>query len=763
MNELEDIREDLAAFADDDEGYELDEAGDLLIHRHGSEISARIFYGPDGTLCVEVEDQQVSYRDFLVRQLGQLDVLAMRLHEKRHGVDAFVDADALLETADGDRTRTKALKALEAQCTDTLGFRARVCFLTADAGQGKTALLREYQARNAKNFLEGRSGFVFWHIDLQGRQLLRLSEALMGDLGELRVAGLWMPAIIRLVRRRALVLAIDGFDELAAEQGGSDALGSLATLVQQLDRQGVVIAASRRAFFDTDDYLRRAGMFGRAIAEPCEFNQLGLSDWTKTEARAYLGSARLGSKRFDEPAQTYAEIVAALGGSEEHPMVTKPYLLSHIARWLLSYNVAPTDLINAPADPMAGVAAVVNAFVEREVAEKWIYRDSGEPYLTGPQHIQFLADVAEEMYRAGKDRLPLDIVETLAAMRLEEWRIDAERQRQVMEMVKMHALLQPVSAPDGLDRAFDHPEFRDYFIAIALKNHIEDLSKGIAAGALDYLSVSQLSDSTARYVRSQLSEDFRFADAARELARAADKQIRSTYMPVNAGTLIPPLLDAYEPADTVHLAGRVMYSSLVFERTHLSAVVFDRATFINVSLRDIEWSNVVFQHCDLGELSLHDTARIEHVVLRDCAVDGVKRFENNEELERAYAPSRVKQLLMNAGFLFEDQLSLSDVVDVPDSVETALAKRLLHAFTRSNAVTDEHIQVRFKSDHRWIIDELVPIFEAHRVLEEGTWRGRGSRRIWLMKQPLESVLHAEDGTEGNLSDLWSEIRQLKRR
>lgn len=33
----------------------------------------------------------------------------------------------------------------------------------------------------------------------------------MGDLGDLRVSGLWMPAILRLMRHRTLVLAIDGF------------------------------------------------------------------------------------------------------------------------------------------------------------------------------------------------------------------------------------------------------------------------------------------------------------------------------------------------------------------------------------------------------------------------------------------------------------------------------------------------------------------------------------------------------------------------
>ena len=88
----------------------------------------------------------------------------------------------------------------------------------------------------------------------------------MGDLADLRLSGLWMPAVIRLMRRGALVVGVDGFDELAAEQGGADALGALASLVSQLGGHGAVVAASRRTFFDTDDYLRRGGLVRRRPA-----------------------------------------------------------------------------------------------------------------------------------------------------------------------------------------------------------------------------------------------------------------------------------------------------------------------------------------------------------------------------------------------------------------------------------------------------------------------------------------------------------------
>lgn len=761
--DFESIRQELSAFADDDEELLLDDAGDLLMHRGGVEVQARLSWGPSGSPMVEIDGQSITYRDFLVRRLGQLDVLATRLVEKRPGVPAFVNASASLETADDDRAELTALEALQSQCIDAQGFRSRVCFITADAGQGKTALLKEFQATTASKFLAGESPFLFWHVDLQGRQLLRLSEALMGDLAELRVAGLWMPAILRMIRSRALVLAIDGFDELAAEQGGSDALGSLATLVQQMQGEGVVVAASRRAFFDTGDYLRRAGLFGRVVAEPCEFNQITLSDWERKDALLYLQSVEISGRRFAEPVKTYEEIVDCLGGAPDHPMVSKPFLLSHIARGLLDYELSPAEFVRPPGDPMEGVAAVVHAFVSREVTHKWIYRDSGEPYLSEEQHMRFLADVAEEMYRAGKDRLPLELVETLASMRLDEWGIDPDRQRQVMEMVRMHALLQPPTEADARHRSFDHPEFKDYFVAIALRNHLADAEIGDgSSGAAEYLSIAQVSDSSARYVRGMLSADVDLVAVARTLAAEADAQIRSTFLQVNAGTLIPALLNDVIPTNPEPVVGRAIYSSLVFEGTKLTNLTIERGTMLNVSLRDVSWSSVTLDRCDLGELTIHDDTHLSDVSLRDCRIEGVRRFSGDEEVERAYAPSRVQNLLADAGFTIQDALPDHDQLSLPDPPELAHARRFLQLFSRSNLVRDDVLERRFRGEHKWVIEEMIPVFVANEILEEKTWRGKGSHRIWVMGYPLQAVLEAEEGGKGELGALWDDLRSLAR-
>ncbi len=762
MATLDDVKADLAAFADDDEDLIIDTSGQILFVRGGREVSCFYEEEPDGRRTITVDNQRMSYRDFVVRYLAQLDVFAERLIAKRSSLGPFVDGPAVLDSLVSETSQGSAVTLLDAECARSSGFSARVCFITADAGHGKTALLRHYQDQCARRFLTGESPFLFWHLDLQGRQLLRLSEALMGDLGDLRVQGLWMPAVIRLLQHRALVLAIDGFDELAAEQGGTDALGALAMLVQQMDGSGTIVAASRRTFFDTEDYLKRSALFRRSLVAACEFNQIALESWGSTEAIQYLTECVDDGNRFDDPAAMYREIVDALGGDVEHPMVTRPFLLTHIARGLLRYQVPARDFVRPIADPMGGVAEVVGAFVEREVATKWRYKDTGEPYLTREQHMRLLSDVAEEMYRAQKDRLDLEIVETLAIILLEEWSVEPSRRQQIIEMVRMHVLLTIPSDGDGRSRSFDHPEFRDYFIAVALKGHLDRVIDGAPFGDLSrYLSTAHLSDSTARYVRRMIDLDgARAQHLIGSLANAVESEVRPTFLHGNVGTLVAAILDGLESEETLLFDAPAIFTGVVLERTRLANVNLSRCVLVNPSFLGARWLDVRFIDCALGDVTLDTSSEFRGVSFDSCAVDGVRVVQGGQEVDREYAPSRIRMLLEKHGISWSDSVDASDetpgVRDPhPDSDLSKLAHRLLRLFNRTTVVTDEIIRIRFRHDHQRVLDELVPLLVDCGVIKAGTWRGRGSQRIWSLQYPIDVVLAAEDDSDiGDLGRFW---------
>ncbi len=189
MSDIQVYLNDLAAFADDDEDVLVEPDGAFALFRGGELIGGRFVFDSESHLAVEVEGSLIPYRRFLTHYVARLDVLAERLLVKRHIEPNFVDGPARLDAATAGTEEATGLGILRAQCTDVSPFATRIVFVTADAGHGKTVLLKQLQHEQAETFREGRADFLVWHVDLQGRQLVRLSEALMGDLADLACPG----------------------------------------------------------------------------------------------------------------------------------------------------------------------------------------------------------------------------------------------------------------------------------------------------------------------------------------------------------------------------------------------------------------------------------------------------------------------------------------------------------------------------------------------------------------------------------------------
>jgi hypothetical protein len=759
MSEFDEMLADIAAFADDDEEVIIDPNGHCLFVRGGRETSLH-FSQDDDRMFVEVEGERLPYTTFLTHTLAQLPILAERILAKRDPIIPYIDSDATLRSPNNDDVTDTAIDFLRSQTSTTPAFLSRVVFITADAGQGKTALLREFQQTQAKAFLEGSVSSLFWHVDLQGRQLLRLSEALMGDLGDLRVPGLWMPAIIRLLRRGCLTLAIDGFDELAAEQGGNDALGALARIVHQLEGRGTIVAASRRTFFDTDDYIRRAGMFRRAASD-CEFNEIRLQDWDETHAIHYLSQVCHEGNSFDDPAAIFAEMAAELG-SANHPILTRPFLLAQVSRGLLIYDLPVSGFIRGMEDPLKGVGTVIEAFVDREVTEKWKQQETGEPFLTREQHLRLLSDVAEEMFRAQSSMISIDVLETITAILLDEWEIDPGRRQQVLEMVRMHVLLTPPSESDFSERSFDHEEFRDWFTAYALKDRLLRTSDTQSLGASQgMLSVAHLPDATARYVCSLFERSPEVATGIlKGLEAAVRDEFRPTYLQTNVGTLIPFLMDGVQPVEPVEFSGPIVFTSLVHDGKRLRDITFRDAIFSGASLVGVDWSGVSLVTCNLGELTLSSQSCYQDVQIRDCALEGIRLVDGDGlEETREYAPARIVSVLEGLGIEVVD--SSTQAAGADDALEDGqlrkLVRRLLSTFRRTTLLTDDGLQQRFRGDTKRVMDEVVPFMIATGVLVEKQWRGSGRHKAWGLGHQLEDIEKADGNQSMSLSSFWRAI------
>lgn len=755
---LDSIKEDIEAFADDTNDAIIERATSTVVFvRNGKEIQFKIVKGDGAITNVEYNGETLPYKQFLSRNIANLSVLAERLISKRKSVEAFINSPAKLDSIESNEpVNGKALDLLSLECRNNSGFNSKVIFITADAGHGKTALLREFQFVQAKKYIEGKSDYIFWHVDLQGRQLLRLSEALMGDLGDLRITGLWIQSIIRLVKHGKLVIGIDGFDELAAEQGSNDALGALALLLNQMGNNGTLVAASRRTFFNTDDYLKRSRLVQGKIENFCTFNQINLNDWTKKEAISYLES-----KGIPNPDKVYISTLTSLGNQKEHPILTRPFLLSQLANALLSYEITADEFIggmNNPHDPNKGVNSIIEALVKREVADKWKSKETGVPYLDERQHFQLLSVVAEEMWKSQVEKLKLDYIQTITVLLLDDWKIkDKARQQQIFEMVKMHALLVIPNDGDNTSRSFEHPEFKDFFTAYSLELLIiNSLKTNQEAALASFLSITQISDSLALYTFANTElENGDVQNILDIFSILIKNEWRPTYLQNNVGTLIPYLIHNYDLDKELYFDGKVVYSSLIFENKNLKRTNIENGTFLNTSFRGAVFEKVKFTKCEFNEVVIDFNVDLSSTEIIDCKVNGLKVCYKNDDFHLEYSPELILKTLKNCGAKIID--TSTPIVFPEETKEYEIDKavfRLLRAMQRTTFISKNSVENRLKSVKREILDEIIPLMVKYDILQERKDKGD----VWMLRTSYQDLSHAQKQSgSSNLHRFWNEL------
>ena len=267
------IIRDISSFVEYEVDVIPDKKGHIVFEKGGTLYELEVLpQGDDGSIKVKYLEEVMSYRSFLSKHLAHLDQLASKILQKNKDLgEHFVDAKANLIEADDTTFSGLGLQLIEKECLEESYIGTKLSFVTADAGHGKSVLLHNFQTQQARKYLEGRSNFLFWHIDVNGRDLVRLNEAIMFELNELRFGGLYYSSILTLIRHKLIILGIDGFDELLAEMGGEMALSSITHLLEQMEGRGVIVAASRRTFFNSQDYAKRVGLLK---SQTCEFNEL---------------------------------------------------------------------------------------------------------------------------------------------------------------------------------------------------------------------------------------------------------------------------------------------------------------------------------------------------------------------------------------------------------------------------------------------------------------------------------------------------------
>ncbi len=760
MNKDE-IKKDLLAFADDDSDVLFSQNGDVMFYKNGTEQICRIGLNSDGHRVVDFHGERLSYRTFIAKKLAGLDLFARKIIDKRKKVTAFVDSPAILTTSINNEIKDTALNLLQKECDEFLEFGSKINFITADAGHGKSALLRQFQFIQAERYLKNESSYLFWHVDLQGRDLVRLPEAIMFDLGELRLPGLYYPSIINLIQKRFIILAIDGFDELAAEIGGTNAVSSLSSFISEMSGQGTLIAASRRTFFDTHDYLKKTSLLKGKVPHDINFNELKLKNWTKTEVITYFNNID-----FTNPESIYDCLLTELH-DDNHPILTRPFLLTKLATAIEGKSDFIPQFFSKNGNPNEGVSLIVEAFTKREV-DKWKERDTqtGKPYLTYEQHIELLANISKEMWEAKRDFVTIEEIELYTVLLLDEWKVEESLRATIVRMVRTHAFLNPIAERKFDSRKFDHDEFKNYFLARALAQLINDcIATGNYKKLKQFLYIDQLPDSVAMFCSNYILDlNSQILEIIKSFKMMVEEEYKPTYLQMNIGTLFPFMIDKINFEHPILFDAKVTFASLIFENKNLKNIIFQNSNFINISLRDTTLENIHFVNCEFNEIRIELKSKIK---LSEVSFDGSRNInslvflQDGEVKEIAYSPNRIKEMLIQNGVSFvEDSIkNENSTYLVNDSDFKKSLMKFVLKFNKMSIQYEKSIvnEKYLGNNTQLILDEVIPLLIDHKVIEaiENKHTRQMISAAWRLLVPLEELLKY-DGVQNvnNFTTFW---------
>lgn len=768
-SKFEKYKNEIITFADDVRDVIVNPRDGTITFMHLTQMmTVTILDDANQDVSIMYNGDKLPYRTFLSKYLGRLDLMARRILEKdpKQSDLLYIDGGAILTTDEEGRVDSKGLDLIDRECTRQVYMGSKICFVTANAGHGKTHLLRRYQYCQAQKFLKGKTNFLFLHIDLHGYDLRKLPEVIMYEMTDrLRILGIYTQSIITLMRNGLLILGVDGFDELAVETEGEKAIGSFTDLIRDLDGQGTLIAASRRTFFNTQDYLKRKNLVSAVSEVACYFDELRLQNWGEQECVEYLSyqvSRQDAIKEFNN-------IVGCLGRDINNPLIGRPFLFTTFVDYAYETKTTPYEFLREGSTTDWGLDRIITAFIKREV-EKWNSNSLKDKayYLSYEQHEEFLAEIANEMWFSQRDYISLDILEFVLNILLEQWGISQILFPDIIKMAKSHAFL-VADSHGSMFRRFDHEEFRNYFLAKHLTKLITNACNSSNYGPVKKILVlGQMPDSVAQYCALFINSDLR-QHVIKDLIEEVRKEYKTTYFQQNLGTIIPYMLDNEAIKEPIIIDSRIVFSSIVFENKTLENLNFQDCSFVNISFNKTRMHNISFHQCTFTDIRFYENTNNEFsdvIIHDDCDVPQVSVFDTNGEAKyEEFVPQEINRWL-NLNGIFRDTTAdkeQNSVVINYNSDYRKAVKRFLNKFIRSTYLYEKNLKqesIYNSKDYQLYIDDIIPMMERYGIIKSVTSNNiqQASTRAWGLKDyDLTTILQAEENPESPLYDFWKEV------
>ena len=734
---LRDFRRIVTAFSDHSGRFRWDL--DRVVVPVRDEVIEASVREHEAMVRVRENGHEFPAHSWLIDRIARIPQLADRILASVPEEPFFVPpAGDFLARLDDDPSATPcrlsdALGGMEQALAEPPRDRTTVLYLASDAGQGKSTLLHHAARRQAERYRRRESGFLLLPIHLAGRTFLSFDDIVIAEfVTRLRFPCFYYEAFLELVKLGVLVPLFDGFEEVFAERSAPGPLSQVGYLLDDLDSSGTVVIAARRAFFEFADFENQAKLFDPVGERRVGFSRIRLDRWDR--ARFVRYADRRG---FEEPGDLYEQVRSRLG--EEHPGLTRAVLVRRLVE-IAERGGVDALLRRLGAERADSLYEVVNALVEREAQEKWVARSDpespGQSLLSVAEHHTLLTRIAMEMWMVSLDVLPEDILDFVAESFAEARGKGPTATAEIRRRIRYHALLALVPGR-RTTYAFDHEDFRDFYLGEALARLLRDpdresqLFQVFPRGLIPGLAA----DAAVNALRRR-GDDLRAI--AERLQRVVANLSPISNVSTNAGAIMMRLPAVRGDAEPARLF-RFGFSSEALRGRRIGNAVFEECVFQGTSLDGAVLSGCRFERCTFGRLELPPEFAAGGAVLRECRI---ACLSHHGEPDGIYDPERIDTALEAAGFVIERSEPAVAKDRGPEDPDARLAERSLRCFLRATEVNEEVFRHRLGKRKRRFFDRVLPKMMEGGVLKEVESAGSGRQRRFALAVSMSRIARA---------------------
>lgn len=611
----------------------------------------------------------------------------------------------------------------------------RIIQLMAPAGQGKTALLENLALTFARDYFpDNFPKPLLLPVDLLGRYVGSVEDAIAGSLNNLFRFPLPQRDIIQIMKRHWLILALDGFDELVARTSLRDAFLRINELVDHLDGAGTIILSARETFFD----LWQVTTAIRTYLQPKRGTYLTysieLSQWQTQQAVRVFANLK-----SPQPAADLEHLQEAFG--RDSKIIFNPFLLIRVAKlWTEGERFAKAD---EKLDSLERMELVVSTFVKREATQKW--KDRNENIILPLEaHYEMLASVAEEMWMSNAMYLDNEELGIAAEIGLLPRNLAKESIVAVKARIAAHAVFTSFNK----QFRFLHDQFFYFFLGNRIARLLlEDRMSEVRA----VLEKSELSLIIAEWVSFFIGPTNSRCETICKRLAGLSQSPAGEYESSNLALLLAQLLDRFAISERIELRHLHFTGSALLKR-QLENLRFDGCKFLNVDMSSSTFLRCEFFRCDLASILVDHTTHFNGSTLVDCSIS---RFEFPDGGGGLYSPSEISDFLVTTGATITSG-SNSNNESYRKAAKDAL--RCLELFVkRSGRGSDVVVEEIAEAVPRFATQVAKLAFECN-IAKEVARAASGSRKMFLRfvvdKNTLLAALSTPSRDE-RIEKFWS--------